>query len=53
LRTELGSVTIRQAAAGEPPLELKRFGRGPTERMPAERIPKGLKGLKGIQPVEQ
>jgi DUF4097 and DUF4098 domain-containing protein YvlB len=47
LRTELGSVTVRQAAAGEPPLELKRFGRGP------EKLPKQLKEFKGIERVYQ
>ena len=49
LRTELGSVTVRQAAPGEPPLELRRFGgRGP------QFLPKQTKKtLKQIQPFEQ
>jgi DUF4097 and DUF4098 domain-containing protein YvlB len=51
LRTELGSITIRQATPGEPPLELKRFG-GAREPKALRPLP-GFKGLKQIQTVEQ
>ncbi|HEY4361650.1 MAG TPA: DUF4097 family beta strand repeat-containing protein [Bryobacteraceae bacterium] len=52
LRTEMGKITVRQAAPGEPPLELKRFGRGP-QTSPKVLRPLLKSTVKDIQPIDQ
>jgi hypothetical protein len=49
LRTELGAIIVRQAVAGEPPLEQRRFG----SRAPQPQLPKQLKGYRELPPVDQ